>query len=108
MHAFVGQEATSIVLGESIGGLTDIMFRRGSEARSKYFSAWPLGGLLLLGGDLNPILGFYFPLFSMVFPQGIAIRVEICGREWNQKCSFFVVKLLTKFSCVLAIVCLPQ
>jgi hypothetical protein len=44
MHAFVGQDATSIVLGVSIGGLTDIMFRRGSEARSKYFIAWPLGG----------------------------------------------------------------
>jgi hypothetical protein len=44
MHAFVGQDATSIVLGVSIGGLTDIMFRRGTEARSKYFSAWPLGG----------------------------------------------------------------
>jgi hypothetical protein len=23
---------------------------------------------ILLGGDLNPILGFCFPLFSMVFP----------------------------------------
>jgi hypothetical protein len=34
----------------------------------------------LLGGDLNPILGFYFPLFSMVFPWGISIRVEICGK----------------------------
>jgi hypothetical protein len=22
----------------------------------------------VLGGDLNPFLGFYFPLFSMVFP----------------------------------------
>ena len=50
MHAFVGQDATSIVLGESIGGLTDIMFRRGAEARSKYFSAWSLGGLLCSGG----------------------------------------------------------
>jgi hypothetical protein len=34
----------------------------------------------VLGGDLNPILGFYFPLFSMVFPWGISIRVEICGK----------------------------
>jgi hypothetical protein len=25
--------------------------------------------LLCSGGDLNPILGFYFPLFSMVFPE---------------------------------------
>jgi hypothetical protein len=23
----------------------------------------------LLGGDLNPVSGFYFPLFSMVFPR---------------------------------------
>jgi hypothetical protein len=22
----------------------------------------------VLGGDLNPVSGFYFPLFSMVFP----------------------------------------
>jgi hypothetical protein len=63
MHAFVGQDATSIVLGESIGGLTDIVFRRGSEARSKYFSAWPLGGLLLLGGGLEP------PRLSAYAPQ---------------------------------------
>jgi hypothetical protein len=33
------------------------------------------------------------------------MRVEICGKEWNQNCSFFVVKLLTKFSRVLAVVC---
>ena len=26
-------------------------------------------GLLCSGGDLNPILGFCFPLFSMVFPR---------------------------------------
>jgi hypothetical protein len=30
----------------------------------------------VLGGDLNPISGFCFPLFSMVFPWGISIRVE--------------------------------
>jgi hypothetical protein len=30
----------------------------------------------LLGGDLNPLLGFCFPLFSMVCPWGISIRVE--------------------------------
>ena len=38
------------------------------------------------GGDLNPILGFYFPLFSMVFPWGISIRVETCGSERKQNC----------------------
>ncbi len=50
MHAFVGQDATSVVFGESIDRLTNIMFRRGFEARSKYFSAWSLGGLLCSGG----------------------------------------------------------
>ena len=30
----------------------------------------------LLGGDLNPLSGFYFPLFSTVFPWEIFIRVE--------------------------------
>jgi hypothetical protein len=62
------------------------MFRRGSEARSKYFSAWSLGGHLCSGGDLNPVLGFYFPLFSMVFPSKIAIRVENGGSYWKQNC----------------------
>jgi hypothetical protein len=32
-------------------------------------------------GDLNPILGFCFPLFSRVLPWGISIRVETCGSE---------------------------
>ena len=45
------------------------MFRRGSEARSKYFSAWPLGGLLLLGGGLEPRFRVYFPLFSASFAR---------------------------------------
>jgi hypothetical protein len=47
------------------------MCRGGEEARSKYFSAWILSELLLLGGDLNPVSGFYFPLFSMVFPRKV-------------------------------------
>jgi hypothetical protein len=37
-------------------------------------------------GDLNPLSGFYFPLFSMVFPWGISIRVETCGSGRKQKC----------------------
>jgi hypothetical protein len=45
-------------------------------------------GLLCSGGDLNPILGFCFPPFSMVFSVGISIRLEICGREWNENCGF--------------------
>jgi hypothetical protein len=39
----------------------------------------------VLGGDLNPILGFRFPLFSRVLPWGISIRVETCGSERKQK-----------------------
>jgi hypothetical protein len=38
----------------------------------------------LLGGDLNPILGFCFPLFSRVLPWGISIRVETSGSERKQ------------------------
>ena len=37
-------------------------------------------------GDLNPILGFCFPLFSRVLPGRISIRVEICGTGRKQKC----------------------
>jgi hypothetical protein len=29
---------------------------------------------------LNPLSGFCFPLFSMVFPWGISIRVATCGK----------------------------
>jgi hypothetical protein len=58
-----------VAFGESIARLRKIVFRRGCEARRKYLSTWTLDGLLLLGGDLNPNLGFYFPLFSMVFPR---------------------------------------
>jgi hypothetical protein len=41
----------------------------------------------LLGRGLEPDLGFCFPLFSMVFPWGISIRVAICGKERNQNYS---------------------
>jgi hypothetical protein len=40
----------------------------------------------VLGGDLNPVSGFYFPLFSMVFPSEIAIRVENGGFSRKQNC----------------------
>jgi hypothetical protein len=40
----------------------------------------------LLGGGLNPILGFCFPLFSIYFPGEFSIRVETCGSERKQKC----------------------
>src|ERR1700730_1471287 len=82
------------------------MFRRGCEARSKYFSAWTLAGALPARGGLEPAFRVLFSAIFHGFPSGISIRVEICGKEWNQNCSFFVVKLFTKFSCVLAIVCL--
>ncbi len=70
----------------TIGWLREIIFRQGCEARRKYLSAWPLGGLLCSGGDLNPILGFCFPLFSRVLPGRISIRVETCGTGRKQKC----------------------
>jgi hypothetical protein len=60
----------------------------------------------LLGGGLEPAFRVLLSAIFHEFRSGISIRVEICGKEWNQNCSFFVVKLLTKFSCVLAIVCL--
>src|SRR6202790_1061250 len=44
------------------------MFRRGSEARSKYFSAWPLGDLLCSGGDLNPHAFRHTPLKRTCLP----------------------------------------
>ncbi len=52
---------------------------------------------ILLGGHLNSLSGFYFPLFSMVFPWGISIRVAICGKEWNQNCSFLSSIYLQSF-----------
>jgi hypothetical protein len=45
----------------------------------------PLAGLVL-GGDLNPISGLCFPLFSMAFPREIAIRVESRGFSQKKKC----------------------
>ena len=62
----------------------------------------------MLGGGLEPAFRVLFSAIFHEFRSGISIRVAICGKEWNQNCSFFVVKLLTKFSCVLAVVCLPQ
>jgi hypothetical protein len=35
---------------------------------------------------LNPLSGFYFPLFSMVSPWTSASRVENAGRQWKQNC----------------------
>ena len=40
----------------------------------------------VLGGDLNPVSGLYFPLFSRVFPSEIAISVESGGFSRKQNC----------------------
>ena len=57
----------------------------------------------VLGGGLEPHFRVLFSAIFHMFPSGISIGVAICGKEWNQNCSFFVVKLFTKFSCVLTI-----
>ena len=59
-------------------------------------------------GGLEPAFRVLFSAIFHEFRSGISIGVENYGIERKQNCSFFVVKLLTKFSCVLAIVCLPQ
>ena len=61
---------------------------------------WPAKFPPLRGGGLEPAFRVLFSAIFHEFRLGISIRVEICGKEWNQNCSFFVVKLLTKFSCV--------
>jgi hypothetical protein len=50
-----------------MGRLREIVFQD-RYARRKYLSAWTLGARLLRG-DLNPPLGFCFPLFSMSFAR---------------------------------------
>jgi hypothetical protein len=52
----------------------------------------------MLGGDLNPILGFCSPLSSMLFPYGISIRVETCGRWAEAKVLVFCGLSRYKFS----------
>ena len=63
----------------------EIMFRRGCEARRKYFSAWPLGGPSARGG-LEPHFRVLFSAIFHAFPLGVSIRVETCGSERKQKC----------------------
>jgi hypothetical protein len=58
----------------------------------------------VLGGGLEPAFWVLFSAIFHEFPSGISIAVPICGKEWNQNCSFFVVNLLTKLSCVLIVV----
>jgi hypothetical protein len=71
---------------------------------SKYKSLRTVMDLIhVLGGGLEPAFRVLFSAVFHGFPSGISIRVANCGKEWNQNCSFFVVKLPAKFSCVLAI-----
>jgi hypothetical protein len=60
----------------------------------------------LLGG-LEPAFRVLFSAIFHEFRSGISIGVENYGIERKQNCSFFVVKLLTKFSCVFGH-CLPS
>ena len=62
--------------------------------------------MLYSEGDLNPILGFCFPLFSKVLPWGISIRVENRWKLAEAKVWSFVAILRTKFLCVGMFVCL--
>ena len=57
----------------------------------------------VLGGGLEPAFRVLVSAIFHEFRSGISIRVENYGIERKQNCSFFVVKLLTKFSCVLTI-----
>jgi len=62
----------------------------------------------VLGGGLEPAFRVLVSAIFHEFRSGISIRVENYGIERKQNCSFFVVKLLTKFSSVLTICCLPR
>jgi hypothetical protein len=53
---------------------------------------------LLCSGGLEPVLRVLFSAIFHEFRSGISIGVAICGNEWNQNGSFFVVNLPTKFS----------
>jgi hypothetical protein len=54
----------------------------------------------LCSGGLEPAFRVLFSAVFHEFRSGISIGVEICGKELNQNCSFFVVNLITKSSCV--------
>ena len=56
-------------------GNTDFCARN----RTKRCKLLHIDSHLCSGGDLNPILGFCFPLFSIVLPREIAISVENSG-----------------------------
>jgi hypothetical protein len=89
-----------------LGGRRDRTLRTAKQDRCGLL--WPARFPPLLGGGLEPAFRVLFSAIFHEFRSGISIGVENYGIERKQNCSFFVVKLLTKFSCVLAIVCLPQ
>jgi hypothetical protein len=60
----------------------------------------------LLGGGLNPVSGFCFPLFSRVLPGRISTGVETCGSGRKQKCGLLWSIYVQNFLSVLIIVCL--
>ena len=62
------------------------IFRKCREIYQKCGTLWHARLSPLLGGDLNPVSGFCFPLVSRVFPWGISIRVETGGSWRKQKC----------------------
>ena len=51
-------------------------------------------------GDLNPVSGFYFPLFSTVFPWEISIRVESGGFSRKKKWRFVAASTYKFFICI--------
>src|ERR1700741_2888298 len=59
--------------------------------------------LLCSGGDLNPILGFCFPLFFRVFPWGIPSGEKTMESSGSKS----LVNPRTCFMCVLIIFYLP-
>jgi hypothetical protein len=51
-------------------------------------------------GDFNPILGFYFPLFSIVFPWEISIKVESGGFSRKKNCGVLWRLYIQIFICI--------
>ena len=54
-------------------------------AERKFFKNNHLKVSISVRGDLNPHSGFYFPLFSMVFPWEISIRVVTFFRSCRER-----------------------
>ena len=66
------------------------MFRQVCEPRRKYLRARTLGGTpFCSGGDLNPPLGFYFPLFSMSFARQFPSGWKTTESSGNKIVVFF-------------------